>query len=104
MLDWLLRVSALGSQAINMFVLGIFSYWIGLPHQNQTVSARCYENRNQHKFWNHAYRSINKIFWFQDDHCYRSFLNDQIWATELVKKMQEAELNNLKIENYKLED
>jgi hypothetical protein len=99
MIDWLLRVSALLSQAGNMFILGLFSRWIGLPHQNQTISARCYENRNS-KGWKTAHKVINTIFFLQNNHCYKSWLNDKIWAEELIRKLNESELNNLKEDRF----
>jgi hypothetical protein len=40
-----------------------------------TVSARCYINRHK-PVWGVAYKVVNAIFWFQDDHCKESFEND----------------------------
>ena len=75
MIAWFLRVSAWCSQTINL--------WVLFGHHDTTVSARCYINRNR-KGWGVAYRVINKIFFWQDDHCRESFLADVLFAKEVL--------------------
>jgi len=65
-MQYLLNVATTISHGINA-ILG------GSPCV--TLSARCYLNRS-HKVWEIAEKIINKIFWFDDDHCYQSFRRD----------------------------
>lgn len=74
----LLRLSAWCSQTVNL--------WLLFGHHNQTVSARCWMNRTR-PGWRTAYRVINAIFFWQDDHCYESHLVDVAFA-EQVKNAQ----------------
>ncbi len=76
MVDYFVRIAAWLSQGINCLVL------LGSP--DQTVSARCYVNRKK-KGWGTAYRLINAVFFWQDDHCFESHLTDLEWAYELVE-------------------
>lgn len=75
MLGWLTRVAAWLSQTANLFLL--------FGHHDQTVSARCYLNRHR-KGWGMAYRLINRIFFWQDDHCHESYLADVRFAKEIL--------------------
>lgn len=43
---------------------------------DETLSARAYRNRNVSKGWNTAYKVINKIFFWQKDHCYEAYLSE----------------------------
>ena len=70
----LTRIAAWFSQGINVIFLK--------GHQNQTVSARSYVNKDHSKGWNRTYTIFNKVFFFQDDHCYRSHLRDIKWSKE----------------------
>ena len=76
---WLLRVSAWASQTINL--------WVLFGHHDMTVSARCYINRDR-KGWGVAYKVINKIFFWQDNHCRESFLADVLFAEEVMKYVE----------------
>jgi len=78
MIDWLLRVSAWFSQTINL--------WLLFGHHDETVSARCYKNRHK-KGWRVAYKYINKVFFWQDNHCYESFLDDVKYAEEVLNEL-----------------
>lgn len=71
----LLKLSAWTSQTVNV--------WLLFGHHDQTVSARCYLNRDK-KRWKHAYLAINAIFFWQDDHCKTSFEQDIIFAKEVL--------------------
>ena len=76
MVAWLLRVFAWSSQTVNLLLL--------FGHHDQTVSARCYVNRNC-RGWRHAYRTINAIFFWQGDHCHESFLADVRFAKDILR-------------------
>jgi uncharacterized protein YaeQ len=64
------------SQTINL--------WILLGHHDQTVSARCYCNRHR-KGWRVAYKLINLLFWWQEDHCKASYLADVEFSNEIIR-------------------
>jgi hypothetical protein len=76
MKQWLLRISAWVSQTINL--------WLLFGHHDMTVSARCYINRHK-PYWNVAYKVINKLFWFQKNHCKESFDEDIKYAEEVQR-------------------
>lgn len=72
----LLRLSAWASQTVNV--------WLLFGHHDQTVSARCYVNRHK-KGWKFFYYLINMIFFWQDDHCRDSFIQDVLFSEEVIK-------------------
>lgn len=79
MKTYFLRIFAWLSQGINcIFLFG---------HHDLTVSARAYvEYRlKENTRWKPAYRIINFIFFWQDDHCFMSFLEDVDFADEVKK-------------------
>ena len=76
---YLIRVATLISQAINTIVL------CGTP--DMTVSARCYINRHK-PVWRVAYKVINTIFWFQENHCKESFDEDIKYAEEVMRYVE----------------
>lgn len=68
--DYLLNIGSTLSQAVNCVFL------FGNP--DESISARSYYNRhNKYQRW--AYVLINKLFFFQEDHCrdaaYRDYTN-----------------------------
>ena len=71
----LLRWSAWVSQTANTFLL--------FGHHDMTISARCYINRNK-KGWRRAYKFVNSIFFWQEDHCRDSFAEDVKFAKEIM--------------------
>ncbi|QSR34751.1 hypothetical protein CFI10_07035 [Marinobacterium iners] len=71
----LLRVAAWASQTVNL--------WLLFGHHDQTVSARCYLNRDQ-PGWRLAYLTINRIFFWQKDHCRSSHLRDVEFALDVL--------------------
>ena len=73
----LTRIAAWMSQTVNL--------WVLFGHHDQTVSARCYVNRSC-RGWRHAYRVINAIFFWQEDHCKESFLADVKFARQILKE------------------
>lgn len=70
----LLRIAAWFSQTVNL--------WLLFGHHDQTVSARCWVNRHR-PGWRTAYRVINTVFFWQDDHCYASHLQDVKFALQI---------------------
>ena len=76
---YLIRIATLISQAINTIVLN------GTP--DMTVSARCYINRHK-PVWGVAYKVINKLFWFQENHCKESFDEDIKYAEEVMRYVE----------------
>ena len=77
MKQYLLRVLAWLSQGVNCILLG--------GHHDVTVSARAYLNRERSRVWYAAYRTLNAVFFWQDDHCRDSWLADVIWAKEILE-------------------
>jgi hypothetical protein len=73
----LLRIAAWCSQTINL--------WLLFGHHDQTVSARCYVNRH-YPGWGVAYRTINAIFFWQEDHCHESHLQDIEFAKQVLEQ------------------
>lgn len=76
MVNWLLRVSAWLSQTVNLFLL--------FGHHDQTVSARCYCNREKIG-WRFFYKLINLIFFWQSDHCRASHEEDVAFAKQVME-------------------
>lgn len=70
-----LRVSAWASQTVNL--------WLLFGHHDQTVSARCYVNRHK-PGWRWAYLTINRMFFWQEDHCWSSHLSDVEFAVDVL--------------------
>jgi len=79
MRDWIGGVAAWLSQGINCAVLR------GSP--DMTVSARCYVYRDK-AYWRTGYTVINRIVFWQRDHCKLSFQSDIIyanWVLDILK-------------------
>lgn len=70
------QLAAWVSQGINVITPG--------GHENQTLSARCYRNRDRGHGWYVAYRTLNIIFFLQEDHCKSSYMTDYRWSKELL--------------------
>ena len=75
-MSYLTRVSAWLSQGINCVLLN------GSP--DQTVSARAYINQKE-KYWGIAYKWINKLFFWQGNHCKASYQVDINFAKSILK-------------------
>lgn len=75
MRDWLWGIAAWLSQGLNKIVLN------GSP--DMTVSARCYVNRNRPR-WRTGYRLINRVFFWQANHCQSSFHSDVMFAVTVL--------------------
>ncbi len=74
LLAYLARICAWVSQGLNCLIL--------FGHHDQTVSARCYVNRLK-PVWRVAYRLVNCIFFWQEDHCKSSHESDLKYASSL---------------------
>lgn len=44
---------------------------------DESISARAYRNRNK-KHWGIAYKIINRLFFWQEDHCRKSYESEMI--------------------------
>lgn len=75
MRDWISGVATWLSQGLNCWLLS------GSP--DMTVSARCYINRGRPK-WGRAYRIINRLFFWQANHCKSSFRSDVVYALAVL--------------------
>lgn len=75
MLDYFGGIATWLSQGLNCALLK------GNP--DMTVSARCYLNRHR-KGWRTAYRVINRLFFWQADHCRSSFRSDVVYALSIL--------------------
>lgn len=72
---WILNVMICVSQSFNSIVL--------LGHPDETLSARCH--RNQHvPRWNKWREILNRIYFWQDDHCADSYADDVVRASDVL--------------------
>ncbi len=60
------------SQILNVLILN--------GHPNESISGRCYREN-----WSSAESFINKIFFWQSNHCRGAYNNDRDWAEEFSK-------------------
>lgn len=60
------------SQALNVLLLN--------GHPNESISGRCYREQ-----WNTAENIINKVFFWQSNHCRGAYNKDREWAIEFAK-------------------
>ena len=81
MRDWIGGVAAWLSQGINCAVLK------GSP--DMTVSARCYVYRDK-AYWRIAYVVINRIVFWQKDHCKLSFQSDIVYANWVLAILKQS--------------
>ena len=75
-IGWFERLAVLISQTGN----ALFLY--GNP--DETISARCYRNRAS-PYWGKAYFGVNKVFFWEEDHCFNSHEKDKFFAEDLLK-------------------
>ena len=76
MINWFTRGLAWLSQGFNWLFLN--------GNHDQTVSARCYVNRNKSP-WKYFYITINTLVFWQDNHCKSSFDRDVDFALEIIQ-------------------
>ena len=75
MRDWIGGVATWLSQGLNCALLR------GSP--DMTVSARRYINRQKPR-WRRAYAIINRLFFWQKNHCRFSFRSDVVYAMRVM--------------------
>lgn len=73
--EQLLAIAVLISQTINVICFQ------GNP--DMTLSARCHINRNQ-PGWRELRNAINRLFFWQADHCASSFASDVKYAHQIL--------------------
>ena len=44
---------------------------------DETLSARAYRNKNKSKNWKVFHDFVNRLFFWQADHCYESYLSER---------------------------
>ncbi len=49
-----------------------------------SISCRCYINREK-KYWKTARKVVDKIFFFEKEHCRRAFESDLSFAKEIIE-------------------
>ena len=76
MIKWFTRGLAWLSQGFNWLFLN--------GNHDQTVSARCYINRNKSP-WKYLYITLNTTVFWQDNHCKSSFDRDVDFALEIIQ-------------------
>lgn len=54
---------------------------------NITISARCYLERNK-PGWRWAYKGINRLFFWQEDHCRDSWVSDIVFARTALFELE----------------
>ena len=52
---------------------------------NITVSAKAYLNRHKRPW---VYRAINRLFWWQEDHCRDSWVSDIVFARRALFELE----------------
>ena len=76
MINWFTRGLAWLSQGFNWLFLN--------GNHDQTVSARCYVNRDKSP-WKCLYITLNTLVFWQDNHCKSSFDRDVDFALEIIQ-------------------
>lgn len=84
MIEQLLRIAAWLSQGINVLFLK--------GSEDMTVSARCHVQQDELR-WNQTRIILNKIFFWQADHCKTSFQQDEIHANEVIELSRKVDNN-----------
>ena len=74
----LVRIFAAMSEVVNAGIGG---------HNNETVSGRAWRLRTKPK-WKTAYKLLNGVFFWQNNHCYTSHLDDVIWHDEFAQMIK----------------
>ena len=67
--NYLVRIGDCLSQLLNVAV------FLG-QNPNESVSGRAFRLRRISTFWKIAYKSINFLFYWQDDHCQAVYIAD----------------------------
>lgn len=59
-----------------------------LGHPNESISGRAYRET-----WALAHKLINKMFWWQVDHCRSAYENDLKWAKQYLAQHEPASVD-----------
>ena len=51
---------------------------------NESTSGACYRRRNDSKAWWYAYKCINCLFFWEDNHCLSTAVNEVADSQELI--------------------
>ena len=76
---WFFKLLVVISQTINALILN------GEP--DQTISSRAYACNNV-KVWSLVERAINFVFFWEEDHCYNSWLMDVEFSNRITGAFQ----------------
>ena len=71
MANWLTKIGSVTSATLNVLLFN--------GHQDESLSARAWREDRQ------VYKVINKIFFWEDNHCYQAHLTDIKHAEELLQ-------------------
>ena len=77
---YLLNILISLDQFINVLFLG---------QPDETISSRAWRCKDANSFWGVMHSLINKLFFFQKDHCYKSYLAElerKHITTTIIKK------------------
>ena len=74
--SYLLNLFTIFSQFLNCLLLA------GSP--DQTISARCYMNRNK-KYWSTCHKVLDFLFFWQNSHCELSYRRDVVNSKSLLR-------------------
>lgn len=51
---------------------------------NESTSGACYRRRKENKYFKYAYHTINGIFFWEDNHCMRTAVNERKDSEALI--------------------
>jgi hypothetical protein len=71
-MKYFIKIGDATSQLANVILLN--------GHPNESLSGRAWRTRS---IW---YKVIDLILWFDKDHCQMAYLNDTLYAKELINK------------------
>lgn len=83
MRDWLGGIATRISQGLNC--------WLLKGNPDMTVSARCHLNQDLPR-WRTARKIINRLFFWQDDHCKSSFRSDVVYAVWVLTQAEDGRI------------
>ena len=82
MWDYVIRIGSCVSQLFNVVLLN--------GHPNESISGRSARitvvEKRKHLFWNTMYKLVNGIFFFQENHCLDSHLNERVWCRAIMSE------------------
>ena len=78
--QYILNILIAFDQLISALILG---------QPNETISSRAWRCKDANSFWKVMHSLINKLFFFQKDHCYKAYLAElerKHITTTIIKK------------------